>query len=295
MVNLEADWWRKKFEERRQRKGIADVRRPWQFVTNASVTESDTTWKMPKSKAAVKDEADLSGSDAASEGPSTTSKKRQLDEVCQFFNYSISAAFPECWPLSSQMNKSPKKPKQKQKMALYARFYVLCAYLIWLTGGRTQGASSRQNYYDRFRRAICRPRQEETRYSAVVQGRCLTGYTWILWCRWSREAWKEGDIAHIGTGRAFAISSSYKFTSYLQWEALRESANSIDQFFSTQKKKWRISMDDICITIVSWLLRLRYLIRKLHRVPLSLVSIHAPFLFTNVMQSMTASITESCA
>ena len=39
---------------------------------------------MPKSKAVIKDEEDRSGSDAASDGPSTTSKKRQLDEVCQF-------------------------------------------------------------------------------------------------------------------------------------------------------------------------------------------------------------------
>ena len=52
---------------------------------------------------------------------------------------------------------------------------------------------------DEFRREIYRPRQKETRYSARTQRHCFTGYMWILWCRWSREAWKEGDIAHIAT------------------------------------------------------------------------------------------------
>jgi hypothetical protein len=85
---------------------------------------------MPKSKSKAAVEA--SESDSASEGPS---KKRQLDEVCQFLGYSD--VFPH--PLSSQMNKLPKKPEQ---MALYARFYVPHAYLICFTEGRKQGASS---------------------------------------------------------------------------------------------------------------------------------------------------------
>ena len=61
----------------------------------------------------------------------------------------LPALFPD--PLSSQMNKLPKKPKQKQNMALYARFHVPYAYLICFTGGRKQG-TSRENSYDEFRR-----------------------------------------------------------------------------------------------------------------------------------------------
>ena len=126
---------------------------------------------MPKSKAAVAAVED-SGSESAPEG---RSKKRQLDEVCQFLNYS--AVFPDT--LTSQMNKSPRKPKLKQimsHMALYARFYFSYAYLICYTEGRKQGAS-RQSSYDDLWREIYRPRQKETRYSAGIQGHCFSGYT----------------------------------------------------------------------------------------------------------------------
>lgn len=91
---------------------------------------------MPKSKSKRVEVSGSDSSESASEGPS---KKRQLDEVSQLFNYS--AVFPD--PLFSQMNKSPKKPKRKQNMshmALYARFYVPYAYLICFTEGRKQGA-----------------------------------------------------------------------------------------------------------------------------------------------------------